>query len=152
MRERDRFFDAVIRDEMRRINSHLPKDRRTLGELLTEDVPSVSTVDGHLILMRKNELEELASSIPGDGKERVKLPLIFLRRNELGPGSFTVLGDPYEEYAAVLLAGSFKGTFEEFKRQKRDPLVLYKPQISGLLRRFHSLIVLGFGVSDLQAP
>ncbi len=148
MQDRDRFFDAMLRDEMRRLNTHLPKNRKTLKELLGEDPPSVTSVGGQEIRLRQNELENLSSSLPGEGKERIRLPLVLFRRTELGPGAYTVLGDSYEEYAVALLAESFKGTFQEFSRQKRDPVVFYKPQISELLRRFHSLTVIGFGVSD----
>ncbi len=142
----------MLRDEMRKLNQHLPKDRKTLKELLTEDMPNVLAVGGQPIQMRRNELEELSSSLPRDGKDRIRLPLVLLRRRELGPGAFAVLGDPYEEYAVTLLVRSFKGTFEEFKRQRPDPLMFYKPEVVALLRRFHSLVVLGFGLSNLQTP
>ena len=102
--------------------------------------------------MKKSELEEFSSSVPEDGKDRIKLPLVLLRRRELGPGAFAVLGDPYEEYAIMLLLGSFKGTFEEFKRGNQKPVVFYRPEISELIRKYHSLVVLGFGVSERQSP
>jgi len=60
------------------------------------------------------------------------------------------MGDRYEEYAMMLLAGSFQGSFEQFKEQKSEPTVIFKPQISSLLRRFHSLLVLGFGTSSAR--
>jgi len=148
LQERDRFLDVMLREEMRRLNAHLPKNRKTLKELLGEDAPSVPSVGGEEIRLKRNELDKLSSSLPGEGKERIRLPLVLFRRTELGPGAYTVLGDPYEEYAIAFLAESFKGTFQEFRRQKTDPVVFYKPQISELLRKFHSLIVLGFGLSD----
>ncbi len=148
MQERDRFLDVMLREEMRRLNAHLPKNRKTLKELLGEDAPSVPSVGGEEIRLKRNELDKLSSSLPGEGKERIRLPLVLFRRTELGQGAYTVLGDPYEEYAIALLAESFKGTFQEFRRQKTNPVVFYKPQISELLRKFHSLIVLGFGLSD----
>ena len=76
---------------MRRLNAHLPKNRRTLKDLLKEDTPSVPTVDGGRIVMKKSELEELAESLPEEVRDRVKLPLVLLRRTELGPGAFTLL-------------------------------------------------------------
>jgi hypothetical protein len=60
------------------------------------------------------------------------------------------MGDRYEEFAMLLLAGSFQGSFEQFREQKPDLVVLFKPQISLLMRRFHSLLVLGFGSSDVR--
>ena len=150
MLERDRFTDVVLRDELRRLNSHLPKIRRTLQELLADNSPSVSSVSGDTIRMKPEELKELAASLPDTAPNRVRLPLVLLRRRDLGSGAFTVLGDPYEEYALLLLAGSFDGTFEEFKKRTHRTATIYKPQISRLLRRFHSLIVIGFGGAGLN--
>jgi hypothetical protein len=80
-----------------------------------------------------------------------RLPIVILRRRNLGPGAFTVMGDRYEEYAMSLLVSSFRGSFEPFREQKSDPVLLFKPQISLLMRRFHSLLVLGFGSSNIRA-
>jgi len=148
--ERDRFTDVVLRDELRRLNSHLPKIRRNLQELLADNSPSVSSVSGDTIRMKPEELKELAASLPDTAPNRVRLPLVLLGRRDLGSGAFTVLGDPYEEYALLLLAGSFDGTFEEFKERTHRTATIYKPQISRLLRRFHSLIVIGFGGASLN--
>jgi uncharacterized protein (UPF0216 family) len=135
---------------MKRLNSHLPRNRRTLKELLGDPAPRVPAVSGDLIKMRRHELEELSRSIPAEAITRVKLPIVLLRRRDLGPGAFTVMGDRYEEYAMLLLAGSFQGSFEQFREQKHDIVLLFKPQISLLMRRFHSLLVLGFGSSDIR--
>jgi hypothetical protein len=97
--------------------------------------------------MKKAELEELSRSLPPEANTRVKLPIVLLRRGDLGLGAFTVLGDRYEEYAMLLLAGSVYGSFDEYKEQEPEVALLFKPQISSLMRRFHSLLVLGFGSS-----
>jgi Protein of unknown function DUF61 len=146
---RDRFFDALLRDDMRKLNSHLPKNRRTLKELLSDPAPRISAASGDLIRIKKHELEELSRSLPDEASTRLRLPIVLLRRRDLGPGAFTVMGDRYEEYAMLLLAGSFQGSFEQFKEQKSDPALLFMPQIGLLMRRFHSLLVLGFGSSDM---
>ena len=145
MEQRDRFSDALIRDDMRKLNSHLPKNRRTLKELLNDPTPRVPAASGDLIKMKKPELEELSRSLPAEANTRVKLPIVLLRRRDLGRGAFIVMGDRYEEYAILLLTESFKGSFEQFSEQKSDVIVLFKPQISLLMRRFHSLLILGFG-------
>ena len=150
MEQRDRFSDALLGDDMRKLNSHLPKNRRTLKELLNDPTPRVPAASGDLIKMKKPELEELSRSLPAEANTRVKLPIVLLRRRDLGRGAFTVMGDRYEEYAILLLTESFKGSFEQFGEQKSDVIVLFKPQISLLMRRFHSLLILGFGSSDIR--
>jgi uncharacterized protein (UPF0216 family) len=145
--ESDRFTSALLRDDLRRLNSHLPKERRTLAELLKEVAPSVGSVSGHQIKMRKSELEELAHSLPATAQERIRLPLILLRASDLGPGAYTVLGDPYEEYAITILSKQSELDFEGFKRGRTRPSVFYKPEVSQLLRKFHSLVTIGFGTT-----
>ncbi len=54
--EHDRFADAALRDELKRLNTHLPKNRRTLEDLLADPSPSVLSVSGHRIRMRRKEL------------------------------------------------------------------------------------------------
>lgn len=147
MAESDRFTGAVLKDDLRRLNSHLPKQRRTLAELLKEVAPSVKSVSGDQIKMRKSELEELAHSLPATAQERIRLPLILLRRTDLGPGAYTVLGDPYEEYAISVLSRTSEHDFEEFKRLRTGAPVFYKPEVSQLLRKFHSLVTIGFGTT-----
>lgn len=80
--------------------------------------------------------------------DRVKLPLVFLSRRDLGQGAFTLLGDIYEEYVLAGLLSAFTGTLEEFQRSKEPVTVFHKPQISELMRRFHSLVIVGFGLSE----
>ena len=147
MEGRDRLADTVLRDEMRRLNAHLPRKRLTISELLTIETPWVPSVDGGKIVMKRDELESLAKSLPEDSLVRVKLPLVLLRRTDLGLGAFALLGDRVEEYALFRIVAGSNITLEEF-RDRIAPCVFYKPQVSELMRRFHSLIVIGFGVSD----
>jgi uncharacterized protein len=146
MEDSDRFADKILQEELRKLNAHLPKARRTLKELLAEDTPSVPTVDGKKMVMKVDELRELAKSLPDQAAERVKLPLVMLRRTELGPGSFVLLGDKMEEFALSRVLETFAGSYEDFKREWPTAKVFYKPQLSELLRRFHSLVVIGFGI------
>lgn len=100
--------------------------------------------------MKRNELEELSRSLPPEAGARVKLPIVLLRRRDLGLGAFTIMGDRFEEYAVLLLADSIRGSFEEYKEQKPELAILFKPQVSSLMRKFHSLLILGFGTSGIR--
>lgn len=98
--------------------------------------------------MKKQELVDLGSCLPDLDKSRVMLPFILLRRRDLGAGAFAILGDVYGHYIVSLLSGTFSGTFEDFQRQEKDVVSIYKPQVASLLRRFHSLIAIGFGTIE----
>jgi uncharacterized protein (UPF0216 family) len=150
LQDPDKFTAAVLRDEFRKLNSHLPRIRRPLEELLAEDSPEVPTVSGHSMRMKRSELELLSRSLPPEAPHRVRLPFVLLRRRDMGIGAFTVLGDPYEEYAVSVLVEAFKGTYEEFKIHRTTVTTIYRPQVSMLLRQFHSLIVVGFATIGMD--
>jgi len=146
--DRDGFFDVMLQNELRKLNTHLPKNRKTIRELLAEDQPTVSTVSGEKVTMKKAEIEALSAELPEALRDKVKLPIVFLRRRDLGAGAFTLLGDSYEEYALSKVLGDHDGTQADFRQARESPKVFYKPQVSDLMRRFHSLIVVGFGLSE----
>src|SRR5438093_13738181 len=98
---------------MRKLNQHLPKQRRTLAELLKEETPQVSSIDGKSIVMRKEELEKLASIVSRDALEKIGLLIVLIRRSEMGRGAFTVLGDKQEAYTVHRPRGGFNGEFEQ---------------------------------------
>jgi len=146
--DRDGFFDVVLQNELRKLNTHLPKNRKTIRELLVEDSPSVSSVSGEKVTMKKAEIEALSAELPEALRGRVKLPIVLLRRRDLGAGAFTLLGDSYEEYALSRVLGDYDGAEPDFRQARESAKVFYKPQVSELMRRFHSLIVIGFGLSE----
>lgn len=146
--ERNGFVDTVIQNELKKLNTHLPKNRKSIRDLLAENPPTVVAINSEKLVMKKEEIEALSRALPESLLDRVKLPLVLLRRRDLGTGAFTLLGDSPEEFALSVLLGEYDGTFSDFQQSRRSPLIFYKPQISELMRRFHSLIVIGFGLSE----
>lgn len=141
----ERTFDALLGRELRKLNTHLPKQRRSLKELLGEADPTVPTVDGSTIVLRSEELEELAQIVPREYQDLLKLPIIVLRRMELGKSVYTVSGDKVEEFTVKKILGKTAAEYHTMYLDEK-PLFLYRPDVSELLRRFHSLVVIGFGV------
>jgi uncharacterized protein (UPF0216 family) len=141
----DRALDAVLGHEIRKLNAHLPKKRQALNQLLKITNPAVEAVDGTAILLKSSELEQLAKIVPEEYHERVRLPIIILRRIELGKAVYTVAGEPIEEFTVKKILGITNATYHQMYIE-REPLFLYRPQVIDLIKNFHSLIVLGFGV------
>jgi len=141
----ERTFDALLGRELRKLNDHLPKQRRSLKEMLNETDPTIPSVDGSTIVLRKEEMEKLAEIVPREYHDLLKLPIIVLRRMELGKSVYTVSGDKLEQFTVKKILGK---TTAEYHAMYLDdkPLYLYRPDLSELLRKFHSLIVIGFGV------
>ena len=142
----ERSMDAVRGHEIRKLNNHLPKQRRALIELLTDKDPTVEAVDGSAIVLNKSELDELRKIVPVQYHDRLKLPIIVLRRMELGRSIYTVSGKRVEEFTIKKILGvTDEGYYQMYS--DKEPFFLYRPQVSELLRRFHSLIVIGFGIT-----
>jgi uncharacterized protein (UPF0216 family) len=141
----ERAFDAVLGHELRKLNTHLPKQRRTLSDLLRAPDPTVEAQDGSSILLKTSELQELAKIVPPEYQDRLKLPIIILRRMELGKSVYTVAGERIEEFTVKKVLGM---TDEDYRNVYRDqdPAYLYRPHVSELIRMFHSLVVIGFGI------
>ena len=141
----ERTFDALLGREIRNLNAHLPKQRRPLSELLKITDPAIEAVDGSSILLKTSDLEALAKLIPSEYHDRLKLPIIILRRIELGKSIYTVSGEKIEEYSVQKLLGKAQGDYYKMQND-REPVFLYRPEVSELLRMFHSLFVIAFGI------
>jgi len=141
----ERAMDAVLGHELRKLNTHLPKQRRSLSELRQMKEPTVKATDGSDIILNKSDLDDLAKIVPAEYQDRVKLPIIVLRRMELGRSVYTVSGERIEEFTVRKILGL---TNEEYYQMYKDQeaTFLYRPQVTELIRRFHSLIVIGFGI------
>ena len=141
----ERAFDAVLTHEIRKLNTHLPKNRRTMRDLMKGTDPTIEAVDGTLILLRTVEIEELSRIVPREYQDRLKLPIVILRRIELGKSTYTVGGETIEEFTVKKILGETDADFHQMYMD-RELFFLYRPQIVELLRRYHSLFVIGFGL------
>lgn len=142
----ERTFDALMREEIRKLNVHLPRGKKTLRQLLLEDEPSVEAVDGSQIIFRKDELNRLAEMVPRDLQDKVRLPLVVLRRMDLGKSVYVILGEKVEQFLVKRVLGLTEFDFDKMERD-REQLYLYRPQVSELVRMYHSLVVIGFGTT-----
>jgi uncharacterized protein (UPF0216 family) len=141
----DRATDAILGYELRKLNTHLPKQRPSLRELLLVEDPTVEAADGSAIVLKKSELQELANIVPAEYHGSLKLPIIVLRRMELGRSVYTVSGERLEEFTVRKILGLTNQQFNQMYRDQ-EPAFLYRSQVSELLWRFHSLFVIGFGI------
>jgi uncharacterized protein (UPF0216 family) len=141
----ERALNAVLGHEIRKLNTHLPKQRCSLSDLLKEKDPNIKAIDGSDIILKKSELEELAMIVPAEYQDRLRLPIIVLRRIELGRSIYTVAGERIEEFTVRKILGLTNEEYYQMYKGQEETF-LYRPQVTELLRRFHSLIVIGFGI------
>ncbi|WP_455282873.1 DUF61 family protein [[Eubacterium] cellulosolvens] len=139
----EKIFGAMIEEEVRSLNYHLPKTRKPLKILLKEETPSVETQDGRSILMKKEEIAKLSEIVPSHLQDKIQLPIIIQRRFDLGKSIYTVIGNRLEEFTLKKALELNDHDFTEY--EKEEPFHIFKPYLSELIRMFHTLIVIGFG-------
>jgi len=141
----ERAFRAMLKEEVRKLNQHLPKSRKTLKTLLEEKTPFVETIDGGKILMKQEELQGLVGILPPHLQERLQLPIVIQRRFDLGRSVYTVSGGEIEEFVLKSLLGLVE---QDFSNKSKEPFYIYRPYLSELIRKIHSLIIIGFGTPE----
>ena len=129
----DRAFDALIGYEIRELNSHLPKRRPPMSELLKKNTDAtIEAVDGSTIVLKASELQELATVGPPEYRDRIQLPFLILRRTDLGKSAFTVSGERIDEFAVQKILGNTKDGFHELYTL-REQTYLCRPELTELL-------------------
>jgi len=137
----DRFINALWKSELQKLNDHLPKEYKPLTRLLNEDEPHVQTIGGDKIFMNKKDLELVASIVPRKYHGKLRLPLTFIRRIDMGEGVYTISGGLLER----LLVSSLLKEKPVFVENEEDALeYIYRPQLWHLKRVIRSLVVVGF--------
>lgn len=135
------FIDRVSRilaREIEKINDHLPKESKTLRELLEMDEPKVLTRSGDELIMDKKELEMLASILPAQYHDKLRLPIIILRMVDMGEGVYMVCGGDLEVQVISKVLG------EGAVHHHAGKAFLYKPYIALLRSKLRTTTVIGF--------
>ena len=85
-----RFIERLIEREIDSANDHLPVRRIPLSELVDSDSPSFKTRGGEDSVFLKAEISMLAEEVPSVHHGSIMLPIVILRRRDLGSGIYTV--------------------------------------------------------------
>ncbi len=142
----ERFISSIAL-ETQKINRHLPKSRKTLEHLLLEKDPKVESVDGGCLYFKRADLERASTEVFPEHRKSLRLPIVLIRRLELGKGVFVLLGDKAEHLFVRKVLGLVPNS-SNFHDAAKDELVLYYVQVQELLNKFRSLVAIGFGVPD----
>ncbi len=128
-------LDEWLKHELRMINSSLPLHTVPLSTLLSLDEPCVKTIGGGVHYFDKRELEEFKKIIP-KGFD-VSLPLIFIKRKELGEGVYVIKGGKNEAEAFKLALGLSN------IHKSAEGYYTYRPFVIEFLKRYQTLAVIG---------
>jgi len=73
----DRTFEASLKGDLKTLNAHLPRRRKSLSELLEEKCPHIECGDGSTHYFKKKELEYLIEILNNEEKQTLLLPIII---------------------------------------------------------------------------
>jgi hypothetical protein len=68
-----------------------------------------------------------------------------MRRMDLGRSIYTVSGERVEEFTVKKILGLTNDEYYQMYKNQ-EPAYLYRPQVAELLRKFHSIFVIAFGI------
>jgi len=78
--------DRLLKKQIVTMNRHIPRERKTLADLLTQEKPHVYGADGARHRFHKTELDKLAKIIPKSDYKKLKLP-IYIEINSNSSGA-----------------------------------------------------------------
>jgi len=121
----ERMLQECLRGELRLVNAGLPRNQKTLSNLLHEEYPHIVCSDGSTHLFKRRELEYLASMVNVTEQE-VLLPMIIELGENQAEAAVMCQGEMEEKVISKIL--DMPVTCE----QRR--IRIYKPQLA-LLRK-----------------
>jgi uncharacterized protein (UPF0216 family) len=143
----DKMLRYVWKWEVDKINDHLPKKTVPLSELLGDGHPTIQARDGTSLWIDQEEVMRIADLIPTGLHSKLYLPLILIRRIDLGEGVFSIGGGKLEGFLVARILGTTQEPFTSYECAD-IPLYIYRPQVQELRRKLRSLSVIGFGGHD----
>jgi uncharacterized protein (UPF0216 family) len=136
-------IERFIERDIETINDHLPRTRPTLNELLKLDTPEYQTRIGEMSTFKHKEIEQLANEVPTKFHDEVKLPIVILRRLDLGRGFYSVTGSKPELFLIWKTVGQVNLGWEKLAEWKPIDR-MYRPQVQILRRKLPSTTCIGF--------
>ena len=113
---------------LRALNQHIPRKRRSLAELLSEDSPCYITRDGYEAPVSKEELTSLREYCDDLEAERLMIP-IYVSTEVTGVGAWKVEGKLESAVVARILGR---------EQRSENVLYFYHPHYQYLRRHFPS--------------
>ena len=140
-------LERLIHREIDTANDHLPRATVPLSELVLSDSPHYVTRTGEMSAFRDEEIEMLSKEVPVEFHDELRLPIVILRRLDLGTGIFTVAGGRTDLFFVQrMIVGQDDLAWDTIKTWK--PIhTLARPQVQVLRRRMPSTTCIGFAVA-----
>ncbi len=137
-------LERTIKREIDEVNNHLPSATVILSELIASETPCYVTRNGESSSLRKEEIEMLSKEVPFEYQSELRLPIVILRRLDLGPGMFTIAGGKAELFLVRrMVVGQVDLPWSGIRTWK--PIdTLARPEVQLLRKKMPSTTCIGF--------
>ncbi len=116
----DLIFRESITESMRVLNTQIPRERKTLAELMAEKYPAVVCSDGDHHLFKKSELRFLSDLLPVEEQKELRLPILIRIDSEQGEAALNGRDELEEKVLNAVLGmplATVKGKTVIYRRQ-----------------------------------
>jgi uncharacterized protein (UPF0216 family) len=125
--------EKLLQAELRIVNKHLPVERKTLAQLLKEEIPFVRCRDGSIHVFKRSELLKLRNLVSDEEAQKLLLPIVIQVRVDMDtPTGFV------EDSLEASVIRRILGLKPPLDRHD-EKLHLYKPQLFELRYRFSTI-------------
>ncbi len=134
-----------LKHEIDSINMHLPKKRVTLEQALKGYNYYVSRENIQLYIDKK-EIDLLHSLCPQELFTSVQLPILIIRRRDIGQGTYVISGELIEQYLVLKTLEKIEIDWAKFLEEQiaSKEIYLYKPDLIQVRKKLPTSTVIGF--------
>lgn len=118
--------EKTFRKMVESLNSHIPKERKALSDLLSENRPMVRGRDGSIHVFKKKELDKIAELVPKDDYDKLLLPIYIEMNSEYGRGAGRIVGRINCDIVKKILGDN------RYYYERDDEIILYANDIGNL--------------------
>ncbi len=135
-------FERFLQFEIDTINDHLPKASKSLESVLQSEDYTYICKDGSRSKMKIQELKRIASIIPKAEHKNVKVPIVILRRRDLGKGAYTIGGTLQNLFVIKRIIGLIDMEWYAFK-SSNPSFTIYRPMLQEIRKQLPTTTAIG---------
>jgi uncharacterized protein (UPF0216 family) len=138
-------LSKFLKHEIESVNIHLPKKRVSLAHAAQGYNFYVNREEQQLYIDKK-EIKFLHKICPENKHKDVFLPILIIRRRDLGRGTYIISGELIDQFLVLSAMKKFEGTWEDFKKDQLplSKTYLYKPDLVELRKVLPTSTIIGF--------
>ncbi len=140
------FIERIIEREIDQINDHLPQTTILLSQLESDRRLTYVTRGGDSSAFRADEIDFLLREVPPHFRDKISLPIVILRRIDLGPGMYTISGGRLVSFLLHRVLGQVDLAWEDLM-DWTERTTLARPEVQAIRRRLPTTTCLGFAHS-----